>query len=199
MKQLTIIAIAVLFSITQLMAGETTWKFDKSHSSVQFEATHMVISTVTGNFKIFEGTVVTNGDNMSGAKIDFTVDVGSINTDNKKRDNHLKGDDFFNAKKYPKMEFKSTSLKKVSGKNYKLTGYLTIRDVKKKVVLDVKYNGQAKDPMGNIRAGFKITGEIDRFEYGLKWNKIMEAGGLMVGKDIGININVEIMRKAGKK
>ena len=96
------------------------------------------------------------------------------------------------------MTFSSTSLKKVGGKKYKLIGYLTIRDVKKKVVLDVKFNGQVKDPMGNIRAGFKISGEINRFDYGLKWNKVLEAGGLMVGKNIDINCNIEILTKAGK-
>ena len=146
MKKLTIIAIAILFSITQMMAGETTWKIDKSHSGVLFDVTHMVITTVTGDFKIFDGSVVSKNDDFSDAKINFRVDVASINTDDEKRDEHLRSDDFFNAEKYPYMTFVSTSFKKISGKKYKLTGYLTIRDVKKKVVFDVKYNGKVKGP-----------------------------------------------------
>ncbi len=198
MKKLTIIAIAILFSITQAMAGGTTWNIDKTHSGVLFDVSHMVIATVTGDFKIFDGSVVSHNDDFSDAKINFRVDVKSINTDDKKRDDHLRSDDFFNAEKYPYMTFTSTSFKKISGKKYKLTGYLTIRGVKKKVVLDVKYNGKVKGPWGNIRAGFNITGEINRFDYGLKWNKTLETGGLLVGKNIDINCNIEIIKKAGK-
>ncbi|PKL89552.1 MAG: polyisoprenoid-binding protein, partial [Ignavibacteriae bacterium HGW-Ignavibacteriae-2] len=128
------------------------------------------------------------------AKIEFTVDINSINTDNEKRDQHLKSDDFFNAEKFPKMLFKSKSLKKESGKNWKMVGDLTIRDVTKEITLDVKFNGTIKDPWGNTRAGFKLTGELDRFDYNLKWNSALETGGLVVSKEVEITANIELIQ-----
>ncbi len=174
----------------------TTWDFDKAHSKVGFSVRHMVISEVEGYFKDFSGTVSTEGDDFSTAKVDFKVNVSSINTDNQERDNHLKSDDFFNAEKYPAMFFKSTGIKKVGDNKYKLLGDLTIRDITKPVELDMIYFGTVKDPWGNTRAGFKITGELNRFDYNLKWNAVLETGGLVAAKEVKLDINVELIKKS---
>jgi polyisoprenoid-binding protein YceI len=169
-----------------------TWNVDKMHSGLKFSVSHLVISEVDGSFKIFDGNMVTTKDDFSDAKINFTVDVNSINTDNASRDGHLKSDDFFNAEKFPTMTFVSTSFKKKSGAMYELVGNLTIRDVTKKVTFAVKYGGTTKDPYGNTKAGFKATGTINRLQYGLKWNTLTEAGGSVVGSDIDFTVNLEM-------
>lgn len=174
--------------------AQTNWSVDNSHSNVKFTITHMVVSEVEGYFKTYNGKVTTTTDDFQDAKIDFTVDVNSINTDDEKRDGHLKSDDFFNAEKFPTMKFKSTSFKKVNGKNYVLEGELTIRDVTKKVKFDVVYNGTVKDPWGNTKAGFKIKTKINRFDYGLKWSAAVEAGGLVVSNEVEIAINLELKK-----
>ncbi|MEW5842950.1 MAG: YceI family protein [Bacteroidota bacterium] len=174
--------------------AQTKWMIDKAHSKVQFSATHLIISEVTGEFKNFDGSIETNGDDFSNAKVNFTIDVSSISTDNEQRDNHLKSDDFFNAQKFPKMTFVGKSMQRVGDNKYKLVGDLTIRDITKQITLDVTYNGTVKDPWGNTKAGFKITGELNRFDYNLKWNVLMEAGGAVVGKMIGITINLELQK-----
>lgn len=171
-----------------------TWNVDKMHSSVKFSVSHLVISEVDGSFKIFDGSIVAGKEDFSDAKINFTVDVNSINTDNTSRDGHLKGDDFFNAEKYPAMTFTSTSFKKKSGNMYELTGNMTVRDITKKVTFAVKYGGTTKDPYGNVKAGFKATGSINRLEYGLKWNTLTEAGGAVVGADVDLTINLEMVQ-----
>lgn len=171
-----------------------TWNVDKMHSSVKFSVSHLVISEVEGSFKIFDGSLVAAKEDFSDAKINFTVDVNSINTDNSNRDGHLKSDDFFNAEKFPSMTFKSTSFKKKSGNMYELTGDLTIRDVTKKATFAVKYGGTTKDPYGNTKAGFKATGSIDRLGYGLKWNTMTEAGGAVVGSEVALTINLEMVQ-----
>ncbi len=176
------------------MNAQTKWQIDKVHSRVQFTATHLIISEVTGEFKNFDGDIETNGDDFSNAKVNFTVDVNSINTDNQQRDNHLRSDDFFNAQKFPKMTFAGKSMQKAGDNKYKLFGDLTIRDVTKEISLDVIYNGTVKDPWGNTKAGFKIVGELNRFDYNLKWNVLMEAGGAVVGKVITITINLELQK-----
>lgn len=191
MKKLLFFVLIV--SIGALQA-QTKWTFDKAHSKVQFKVTHMVISEVTGQFKNYDGTVETSKDDFTDAKINFTIDVNSINTDNEQRDTHLKSDDFFNAEKFPKITFVSKSFKKVNNKKYKLVGDLTIRNITKQVELDVTYNGTVKDPWGNTRAGFKVSGQVNRFDYGLKWNALLELGGAVVGETVDIIIDVEIVK-----
>jgi len=187
---------AVVLSLLSILAlkAQTKWSVDKAHSQVQFSVTHLIISEVTGKFNSFDANIETVKDDFSDVKIDFSADINSINTENEKRDAHLKSDDFFNAEKYPKMTFKATSMKKVSNNKFKLTGDLTIRDVTKKITLDVTYNGTVKDPWGNTKAGFKISGELNRFDYNLKWNSLMEAGGAVVSKEVRLNINLELQK-----
>ncbi|MBL7915899.1 MAG: YceI family protein [Bacteroidia bacterium] len=170
------------------------WAIDNSHSQVMFTVSHLVISEVTGNFKGFSGSIVSSKDDFSDASVTFAIDVKTINTDNEMRDNHLKGDEFFNAEKYPQMTFKGTGLKKISGNKYTMTGDLTIRDVTKPVTLDVTYFGTANDPWGNTKAGFKIKTTINRFDYNLKWNTLTEAGGAVVGQDVEITANLELAK-----
>jgi polyisoprenoid-binding protein YceI len=168
---------------------------DKSHSSVKFTVQHLVISEVEGSFKMFNGGIDAPSFDFSNAKISFTVDVNSINTDDEKRDGHLKSDDFFNAAKFPQMNFTSTSFKKIKGNMYTLEGDLTIRDVTKKVRFAVIYGGTVKDPWGNTKAGFKASGKVNRKEFGLKWNAMTEAGGAVVGDDVNMIINAEFAQQ----
>lgn len=170
----------------------STWSLDRSHSSVKFTVQHLVISEVEGNFKMFDGNVASPSADFNNAQVNFTVDVNSINTDDDKRDAHLKSDDFFNAEKYPKMSFTSTSFKKVKGNSYTLEGNLTIRDVTKKVKFAVTYGGIVKDPWGNTKAGFKAAGTINRKDFGLKWGALTEAGGAVVGDDVDMVLNVQL-------
>jgi polyisoprenoid-binding protein YceI len=172
--------------------AQTKWNFDASHTKVEFTVQHLLISEVTGNFKIFDGSVLSPSEDFTNSDIQFSVDIASINTDNTDRDNHLKSDDFFNAEKFPKMIFKSTSFTKVSGNKYQLNGNLTIRDITKPVTFDVVYNGIANDPWGNTKAGFKLRGEISRFDYNLKWNALTEIGGAVVGETVEIVAKVEL-------
>lgn len=189
MKTIAAFFFAVLIAGTSY--SQTTWNLDNSHSGVKFTVSHLVISEVEGQFRTFTGTMTASKPDFTDASIDFTVDVASVNTDNETRDNHLKSDDFFNAEKFPKMTFKSTSMKKLSANKYELSGMLTIRDVTKPVKFAVNYGGTVKDPWGNTKAGFKATATIDRLVYGLKWKTLTEAGGAVVGSDVTIVINAE--------
>ena len=180
-----------LLAVQLSISAQTKWNVDPVHSSVKFSVTHLVISEVEGTFKVYAGSISSTNTDFTDATIDFSVDVNSVNTDNDYRDKHLKSDDFFNAEKFPKITFKSISFKKVSGNNYALIGDITIRDITKRVTFDVVYNGQVKDPYGNIKAGFKASTVINRLDFNLKWNNLTEAGGAVVGKDVSLKLNLE--------
>ncbi len=182
---------AVILTAGSLNAQTTKWTVDAVHSNIKFTVTHMVVSEVEGSFKKFDGTVENGKPDFSDAVVNFTVDVNSVNTDNEMRDGHLKSDDFFNAAKYPAMTFKSSSVKVLGGNKYQMTGNLTIRDVTKSVTFDVTYGGTIKTPMG-VKAGFKARTTINRFDYNLKWNNAVEAGSLVVDKDVTITLNLEL-------
>jgi polyisoprenoid-binding protein YceI len=191
----TIKTTALLFALASASQAQVNWNVDASHSGVTFTVPHMVISEVPGSFKKFDGKISSKDENFTDAQIEFTIDASSINTDNEKRDAHLKSDDFFNAEKFPQIKFKGKSMKKISGNKYILTGDLTIRDVTKTVELAVIYNGNIKDPYGNLRAGFKISGSINRLEFGLKWNNLLEAGGAVVGDSVSFLVNLELVKQ----
>lgn len=180
---------------TTTVAAPTKWNVDPAHTTVKFTVSHMTVSEVEGRFKVFNGTIDAPTSDFNNAKVAFDVDVNSINTDNEMRDKHLKSDDFFNAEKYPKMTFNSTSFRKVSNGNYILEGNLTIRDVTRKVTFAVTYGGTVKDPYGNIKAGFKATGKISRKAYGLKWSALTEAGGAVVGDEVSMTLNLEFAQQ----
>ncbi|MGA2624645.1 MAG: YceI family protein [Bacteroidota bacterium] len=183
--------IAIMLTLAGGLSAQTVWKADKVHSKVNFSVSHMVISEVTGDFKDFDATLTSSKDDFSDAVIDATIQMASVNTDNDKRDAHLKSDDFFNVEKFPTMTFKSTNIEKTGPGTFKITGNLTMRDVTKPVVLDTKLIGQTKTPWGATAAGFKATTVIDRFEFGTKWNKALETGGLIVGKDVTVTLLFE--------
>ena len=173
----------------------TTWTLDRSHSSISFAIEHLMVSEVEGKFRKFEGTMTGEKADYSDAAVDFKAEVNSIDTDDDKRDGHLKSDDFFNAEKYPNISFKSKTFKKLSGNKYLLTGDLTIRDITKSVTWSVVSKPTVKDPWGNTKAGFTASLTVNRFDYNLKWNTLTEAGGAVVGKDVKIKVNVEFAKK----
>ena len=173
----------------------TKWVLDPMHSEVQFKIKHLVISTVTGAFKQFEGSAETEGDAFDNAQVRMSLDVNSIDTNQEQRDQHLKADDFFAVATYPNITFESTGLTK-SGSDYKLTGHLTIKDVTKPVTLDVEYGGTATDFYGNTKAGFEVSGKINRKEFGLTWDGITEAGSIVVGEDVKLVASVQFAKQA---
>lgn len=176
-----------------MVQTKTKWSIDPMHSEVQFKVKHLVISTVTGTFKKFEGTLEANGDDFDGAETAFSLDVGSIDTNVADRDAHLKSDDFFNAEKYPNITFEGT-LNKIAGDDYKLVGNLTIRDVTKEVELNVEYGGSMVDGYGQTKAGFEISGKVNRKEYGLMWSMVTEAGGVVVADDVKLQLNIQVTK-----
>jgi polyisoprenoid-binding protein YceI len=183
---------AALLAVSSLALSQSGWKLDKNHSSIGFSVKHLVISTVSGNFKDFDITLTTAKDDFSDAAVQAVIKTASINTDNTARDNHLKSDDFFNAEKFPEIKFTSTSFEKVGEGKYKIAGDLTIRDVTKRVVFDAVYNGSIKTPWGNTAMSWTAAAVINRFDYNLKWNKALESGGLIAGQDVTITINLEM-------
>jgi polyisoprenoid-binding protein YceI len=193
MKKLILLMIVGLSQLA--LFSQTKWNVDNAHSSVKFSVSHLVISDVEGAFKKFSGSITTDKVDFDGATISFTVDIKSISTDNEMRDNHLKSPDFFDADKFPEMSFKSTSFKKLKDNKYDLLGDLTIHGITKPTKFTVTFGGTANDGMGNTKAGFKATTIIDRFEFGLKWSKATETGGLVVGKDVTINLSLEFAKE----
>jgi polyisoprenoid-binding protein YceI len=172
----------------------TKWTIDTAHSEITFKVKHLVISTVTGKFNEFDAAIETDNDEFENAVITFEAAIESINTGNEDRDNHLKSDDFFNAAEYPKMSFTSTSFIKTGDGEYKLTGDLTIRGNTKTIQLDAEYGGTVVDPYGNTKAGFEVSGKINRKEFGLKWGAVTEAGSVVVSDDVKLNLNVQFTR-----
>ena len=169
----------------------TKWLIDNAHSEVFFKVKHMVISTVTGEFTQFESSIDSETDDFSNAKFNFSADIASINTKMTDRDNHLKSADFFDSANYPKLTFVSTT----GLQNGKITGTFTIKDVSKEITLDVDFGGVIKDPWGNQRAGFEISGKINRKDFGLNWSQVTEAGGLVVANEIILQINAEFVEQ----
>lgn len=193
MKRTLILTAAIILASLGINA-QSAWKFDPSHSGVRFSVAHMVISEVEGNFSKFDGKVMASADDFSDAEVEFTVDVSSINTDDKKRDEHLLSADFFNVEKFPTIEFKSTSIKKAGDNKYKITGDFTMLGVTKEIVIDVTYNGTIDDPWGNTKAGFKVKANINRNDWGLKYNSVMDTGGMLIGEEIAIVCNIELVK-----
>lgn len=173
---------------------KTLWSIDPTHSEVQFKVKHLVISTVTGSFGSYDGQIKADGDNFENAKATFTADIDNISTNNEDRDQHLKSDDFFNAEEYPQLKFESTNFEKVGESEYKVTGDLTIRDVTREIELDVVHGGTVGDPYGNTKAGFEVTGTINRKEFGLTWDAVTEAGNVVVGDKIKLQLNVQFIQ-----
>jgi polyisoprenoid-binding protein YceI len=172
------------------------WNIDTTHSGIHFSVRHMVVSKVRGRFASYGGTVRIDDEDLARSTVDVSIDAASIDTGVADRDTHLKSADFFDAEKFPELRFQSTKIEKLGDSAYKLSGALTIRDVTRDVTLLVDYGGRAKDPWGNERAGFTARGTLDRKDFGLHWNQVLEAGGVLVGDKIEIDIELELVRKA---
>lgn len=169
------------------------WTLDKTHSNVLFTVKHMVVSEVTGYFRDFDAKVESSKDDFTDARIEATVKTASVNTENEMRDKDLRSDNFFSAEKFPEMKFRSKKIEKMEKGGYRITGDLTIRDVTKEVAFDAVFFGTVETGR-DTRAGWKATATINRFDYGLKWDRKIETGGLVVGENVQITLNLELRR-----
>jgi polyisoprenoid-binding protein YceI len=188
--------LALSIATAAITANAQNWKLDPAHTKITFSTKYLVISDVEGEFKDFDGTFTSSKDDWSDLKTSVTIKVASINTDNEMRDKHLKSDDFFNAEKFPTMTFVSTGIKMVDKNKYVLVGKLTIRDVTKIVELPLTYSGTVKDPWGNIKAGFKATGTINRQDYNLKYKNAAATGEAVVADEVEFTINAVLIKQA---
>ena len=174
----------------------TKWTLDPTHSELGFKIKHLMITNVSGSFKNFRAEVETTGTDFSTAQINLTADMNSISTNNDQRDAHLRNADFFEVEKYPALEFWSTKIEKTDDENYALYGELTLKGIKKPVKLHMEYNGAAKDPWGGERAGFVITGKINRSDWGVNFNGVLETGGVVLSEEVKISSEIELVKQA---
>jgi len=178
------------------LAGTTTYQLDPRHSSAQFAVSHLMISTVRGQFHGVNGTVQLNDSDITKSSVEVTIDATTVDTQEPDRDKHLKSPDFFDVAKYPTITFKSTKVEKVADDHYKVTGDLTIRGVTKSTVLDVTGSPKpVNDPMGNVKLGGSATTRINRQDFGVSWSKSLDGGGVVVGDDVDITIDIELVKK----
>lgn len=184
----------VLTYATSLFAANQVWNVDPSHSSFNFAVDHMVISETNGKFSKYELDVKADKADFTDAEFTVTVHLDSVNTDDAKRDEHLKGKDFFNVEKNPLMTFTGKKFTKNKNGTYTVSGSLTLNGVTKDLKFDAKFNGIMKDPWGNTRAGLKVSGVINREDFGLKYNSVLDNGGLAIGKEVRISVNLELIK-----
>lgn len=175
-------------------ASQAKWVLDPSHSELSFKVKHLMISNVKGAFTKFSAEI--GGEDFTKAPINVSIDVNSISTNDENRDNHLKAADFFDAENHKEITFTSTAFDKVDDENYKLTGQLTIKGVSKAVTLDVEFGGINKDPWGNEKAAFSISGKINRNDFGLSWNAALETGGVLVSEEVRISADIQLLKQA---
>ena len=175
---------------------KTTWAIDPSHSKIGFKVKHLMISNVLGNFREFTGQVTTTANDFSTAVISVSLNSASVDTEIADRDTHLKSPDFFDVVNFPKITFEGNGLKDLGDDMYELTGDLVVKGVSKQIVLSVEFGGLMTDPWGNVKAGFSITGKMNRKDWGLNWNAALEAGGFLVGDEVKISCDVELIKTA---
>jgi polyisoprenoid-binding protein YceI len=174
----------------------STWKIDAAHSTIEFVAKHMMITNVKGRFKTFDGEIIVDGEDPETAVVNVTFETASVDTGHDQRDGHLRSPDFFDAATFPNITFTSTKVEKLREDHFKVTGDLTIRDVTRPVVLDMNVDGKIKDMQGKQRYAFSATTSFNRKDFGLNWNVALEAGGWLVGEQVKINIDAEIVEEA---
>jgi len=172
------------------------WNIDGAHSGINFSIRHMVVSKVRGRFGKFGGTLELDDGDLTRSTIEVTIDASSIDTGTAQRDDHLRSADFFDVERFPELRFHGKRIEQAGRDHYRVLGDLTIRDVTREVTLDVEYGGRAKDPWGNERAGFLAKASIDRKDFGLQWNQVLEAGGLLVGDRVDIELEVQAVKAA---
>jgi polyisoprenoid-binding protein YceI len=187
--------------MTQLMTEQGmvrvpagTWEVDPAHSSAAFEVKHMMIATVRGQFREFGGTLQAAEDDPANSHAEGWANVASIDTGNADRDAHLRSPDFFDAERYPKITYESTAVEHVEGGHYRVTGNLTIKDITREIVFDACVDGVGEDPWGNQRVGVTVRGTVNRTEFGLTWNQPLAKGGLLVGEDIKVLIDISAIQ-----
>ncbi len=192
----TIIISALILAATVFANAQTSqWGYDDTHAKVGFSISHFGISETEGKFTKFSGTVLSDKPDFSDAKIEITIDVNSINTEAPQRDAHLKSADFFDVAKFPAIVFKSKKLTAAGKNKYKLTGDITMHGVTKEITLDVTYKGKVVDPYKNTKAGFKLSGTLNRNDFGLSWNGKLASGEILVGNEVELMINIELIKK----
>jgi polyisoprenoid-binding protein YceI len=191
-------AFAILIFAIHSAPAQSVWNIDPAHSNAQFQVKHLMISTVRGEFTKMSGSVTFDGKTYSSLKAEATIEVASINTREPKRDDHLRSADFFDAATYPKITFKSKRVEGVSGNKFKLAGDLTMRGVTKEIVLDVEATPIIKGMSGETRVGAQATAKVNRQDYGIKWNKSLDTGGVVVSNDVNIVLDLELIQKAAK-
>ena len=174
----------------------TKWSIDPTHSEIGFKVKHMMFTNVSGKFGTYDATITTDGDNFENAAIEFSADIASVDTANADRDGHLRSGDFFDAENHPKLTFKASSFKKINDEKYEITGDLNIRGVAKTVVFPVEYSGILTDPWGNTKVGLSIEGKINRKDWGLNWYSPLETGGVLVGEEVKLNIQLQFAKQA---
>ncbi|MBZ0263352.1 YceI family protein [bacterium] len=195
MLKRTIITLVATILILPASIFAQGFSVDKSHSNIRFEVTHMMVSKVSGSFDEFDIEIDYNADSPEKTEIKTTIQTNSVDTDHEKRDGHLRSDDFFGSEEFPVMTFTSKNIDKIGPNKFSVKGELTIRNLKKEVSLNVVQSPIVKDPWGNERIGFEATTTITRIDYGLKWNKVTEAGGLLVGEEVEITIHLEMVKQ----
>ncbi|MES2141055.1 MAG: YceI family protein [Bacteroidota bacterium] len=178
------------------MATTTKWVLDPSHSEILFKVKHLMISTVKGEFRKKQGEVISNGTDFGLASVNLTIDASSIATNDDGRDTHLKSADFFDVENHKEITFKGTSFNKLDDENYQLKGILSMKGIAKEVALDVEFGGINKDPWGNEKAGFSVSGKINRKDWGLNWNAALETGGVLVSEEVKISAEVQFVKQA---
>jgi polyisoprenoid-binding protein YceI len=200
--QSVVCALAFVSAASPLFAQATTWQIDTPHTSAQFAVRHMMVSTVRGQFNKTTGTVVWDGKDFSSAVVDIVIDASSINTREPQRDTHLRSADFLDVAKFPTLTFKSTKIEAAGAGKLRMTGALTIRGVTRSVVFDVEGpSAPIKEPTGRSRVGASATTKINRTDFGLTWNRMIEAGGAVVGDEVAVTIDLELVNRpagAGK-
>ena len=173
----------------------TTWAIDKAHSEILFRVKHMVISSVTGKFDVFDARIVASKPDFTDMIAEFSAEIDSINTNEPQRDAHLKSADFFDAANHPKLSFRLTGFGKTDKGKYFLSGEITIRGITKSITLNAEFNGIIRDPWGMTRAGFELTGKLNRKEYGLHWSVLTETGGMVASDEVLLMLNIEVVRQ----
>ena len=195
-RYLPIIVPLMLFFTLPVSSHAATWQIDPDHSSFQFKVRHLTVSNVKGDFTKASGVVTIDDKDISNLKVELTVEAASVNTDHAKRDEHLRGPDFFDVAKYPTITFVSKKVTKVGPDKLKVIGDLTIHGVTREVAVDVEGpTSEVKDPSGNFRRGATATTKINRKDFGLTWNRVLETGGVVVGEDVNISVEIELVRK----
>jgi polyisoprenoid-binding protein YceI len=175
--------------------AKSTWAIDPTHSEIGFKVKHMMFTNVSGKFNTFTATIENEDNQFETSTIHFEAEINSIDTNNTDRDNHLKSADFFDAEKFPKLSFKSSTVKKISENEFEIEGELTVKDVTKTITLATEYSGLMLDPWGNTKAGLSIAGKINRKEFGLTWNAALETGGVLVGEEVKLFVEVQLLKQ----